>query len=83
MSNVLLVLAFVGAGLAAAFHVYIQGLAGAFGTGPGGGRPRAPWELGLEDFVLLIVLPFGPVLLLVLAALALRGAAAWRERRRG
>jgi hypothetical protein len=53
-----------GAGLAAWLYgyVYIQGLACAFGSVSGNCALRMPWQLGREDFLLLVALPMAVLL---------------------
>jgi hypothetical protein len=68
-------LAGIGAVLAVAFYIMVQGMACSFSTSGQPCRMRMPWAMGAEDLVVLIILPCGLVILLaVLGVLARRRA---------
>lgn len=75
LSYVLIGLALVVAGLAVWLYLWAFGMACAYNTGAGGCTIRPPWRLGYEDFLYLVVIPWGTVLLLGLGGFACRRAA--------
>jgi hypothetical protein len=75
LSNVLLTLALVVAGLAIWLYLWAFGMACAYTTGAGGCTIRPPWRLGYEDFLFLVAIPWGLVLLLAIGTVACRRAA--------
>jgi hypothetical protein len=72
VSNLLYVLACIVAALAVVLYVYLHGMACSYATGQGGCRIAAPWELGVEDFRIMILIPGGVVFLLAGVAAMLR-----------
>ncbi len=83
LSNVFFALALAGAGLAIWLYLWAFGMACAFTTGAGGCTIRPPWRLGQEDFLFLVAVPWGLVLLLATGAVAFRRAAQRNRALRG
>lgn len=79
LSNLLFALALIAAGLAAWLYVWAFGMACAYSTGAGGCSIRPPWRLGYEDFVYLVAIPWGLVLLLAVGGIAARRKARGRD----
>lgn len=75
VSAIFFVLAGVTAALAVGFYVWIHGMACAFSNAQNTCRIKAPWALGSEDFLLLVVLPLGIVAVLVGLGWLARGKA--------
>jgi hypothetical protein len=69
VSNLLYGLACIVAALAVVLYVYLHGMACSYTTGQGGCRIAAPWELGAEDFRIMILIPGGLVFLAAVAAM--------------
>jgi hypothetical protein len=72
LSWILFALAAIGAALAVVFYIMVQGMACSFSTSGQPCRMKMPWQMGAEDLVTLFILPWGPVILLVVLGIVAR-----------